>query len=240
MTALKRSSKSPRNRVPASRPPVSSAKISAPFSASWHIVGSSSRAASPSAMAVLPTPASPTNTGLFLRRRQRTSIVRWSSSVRPISGSRSPCRARSVRFEQYAASGSRAVADPSSPPPAAARCCRRIAAGRRAAFSRSRATMYSSTSSRVTPCAASSCAACALRLLQDRREDVAGLRLRRAVRSGRAAPRSAGRGGTRPSARARVRSPRFGARSTRRDRRRARGAARAGPCRRRRGSARRR
>ena len=35
--------------------------------------------ASPSASAVLPTPASPTNTGLFLRRRQRISIVRCSS-----------------------------------------------------------------------------------------------------------------------------------------------------------------
>ena len=33
----------------------------------------------PSASAVLPTPASPTNTGLFFRRRQRISIVRCSS-----------------------------------------------------------------------------------------------------------------------------------------------------------------
>ena len=59
----------------------------------------SSRVARPSAIAVLPTPASPTNTGLFLRRRQRTSIVRCSSSVRPISGSSSPARARAVRFD---------------------------------------------------------------------------------------------------------------------------------------------
>ena len=36
-------------------------------------------AASPSAIAVFPTPASPTNTGPFLRRRQRISIVRCSS-----------------------------------------------------------------------------------------------------------------------------------------------------------------
>ena len=84
MTALKRSSKSPRTRVPARRPAVSSAKISAPFSASC-TSSASSLWARPSAIAVLPTPASPTNTGLFLRRRQSTSIVRWSSSVRPIS-----------------------------------------------------------------------------------------------------------------------------------------------------------
>ena len=41
---------------------------------------SSRRMASPSASAVLPTPASPTNTGLFLRRRQRISSVRCSST----------------------------------------------------------------------------------------------------------------------------------------------------------------
>ena len=75
MTALNRSSKSPRNRVPASSAPVSSAKISTSFSVSA-TSSPSSRVARPSAMAVLPTPASPTNTGLFLRRRDRTSIVR--------------------------------------------------------------------------------------------------------------------------------------------------------------------
>ena len=83
MTALKRSSKSPRKRVPASSAPESSEKTSAPFSRSG-TSSCSSRVARPSAIAVLPTPASPTNTGLFLRRRQSTSIVRCSSSVRPI------------------------------------------------------------------------------------------------------------------------------------------------------------
>src|ERR1700743_2822138 len=46
--------------------------------------------ARPSAMAVLPTPASPTYRGLFLRRRHRISIVRSTSSLRPISGSMRP------------------------------------------------------------------------------------------------------------------------------------------------------
>ena len=114
-TALKRSSKSPRKRVPASSAPVSSAKTSASFSAPW-TSSSSSRVASPSAIAVLPTPGSPTNTGLFLRRRQSTSIVRCSSSARPISGSSSPC-ARA--FGQVHAVGRQRIARrspaPSSP-----------------------------------------------------------------------------------------------------------------------------
>ena len=55
MTALKRSSKSPRKRVPASSAPVSSEKTSAPFSSSG-TSSPSSRVARPSAMAVLPTP----------------------------------------------------------------------------------------------------------------------------------------------------------------------------------------
>ena len=51
-----------------------------------------SAAPSPSASAVLPTPGSPTNTGLFLRRRQSTRTVRSSSCSRPISGSILPSR----------------------------------------------------------------------------------------------------------------------------------------------------
>ena len=54
--------------------------------------------ASPSAIAVLPTPASPTYSGLFLRRRQRISIVRSTSSLRPISGSMRPSCARRFRL----------------------------------------------------------------------------------------------------------------------------------------------
>src|SRR5213076_2835037 len=49
--------------------------------------------ARPSAIAVLPTPASPTNKGLFLLRRHSTWMVRLISASRPISGSILPSRA---------------------------------------------------------------------------------------------------------------------------------------------------
>ena len=96
-TALNRSSKSPRNRAPASSAAVSSANTSAP-SRRAGASSPASRNASPSASAVLPTPASPTKTGLFFRRRHRISIVRRSSAVRPISGSSRPACASAVRF----------------------------------------------------------------------------------------------------------------------------------------------
>ncbi len=56
--------------------------------------------ASPSAIAVLPTPGSPTRSGLFFCRRQSTWMVRWTSLSRPISGSILPSRALRLRFTQ--------------------------------------------------------------------------------------------------------------------------------------------
>ena len=56
--------------------------------------------ARPSAMAVLPTPGSPTSSGLFLVRRQRIWMQRSTSFMRPISGSTLPCRAFSLRLTQ--------------------------------------------------------------------------------------------------------------------------------------------
>ena len=53
--------------------------------------------ARPSTMAVLPTPASPMRTGLFLVRRQRICTTRSISFFRPITGSSSFLRASSVR-----------------------------------------------------------------------------------------------------------------------------------------------
>ena len=54
------------------------------------------RSASPSTIAVLPTPGSPISTGLFLVRRASTWMVRRISSSRPITGSsfcsRASCR----------------------------------------------------------------------------------------------------------------------------------------------------
>src|SRR6267142_817741 len=55
------------------------------------------RCARPSAIAVLPTPDSPTRIGLFLRRRASTWITRSISVSRPTSGSSLPAAARSVR-----------------------------------------------------------------------------------------------------------------------------------------------
>ena len=56
------------------------------------------RFASPSTIAVLPTPGSPIRTGLFLRRRERTCATRRISTSRPITGSSLPLPASSVRF----------------------------------------------------------------------------------------------------------------------------------------------
>ena len=52
-------------------------------------------------MAVLPTPGSPINIGLFLVRLCSTCIVRLISSSLPITGSSLPCSARSVRSMVY-------------------------------------------------------------------------------------------------------------------------------------------
>ncbi len=55
------------------------------------------RLASPSTMAVLPTPGSPMSTGLFFVRRDSTWMTRRISSSRPMTGSSLPLRASSVR-----------------------------------------------------------------------------------------------------------------------------------------------
>ena len=96
ITALMRSSNWPRYLVPAtirarSRVMTRLSRSSSgtlPAAISW---------ASPSTMAVLPTPASPSSTGLFLVRRQRIWMTRSISFLRPMTGSISPLRAISVR-----------------------------------------------------------------------------------------------------------------------------------------------
>jgi len=96
ITALIRSSNWPRYLVPATIRARSrvmtffSKRISGtlPAAISW---------ARPSTIAVLPTPASPISTGLFLVRRQRIWITRRISFLRPTTGSISPLRASSVR-----------------------------------------------------------------------------------------------------------------------------------------------
>src|SRR5581483_4463339 len=94
--AFRRSSNSPRYFEPASSAPMSSAQTRRSRSPS----GTSPptiRCASPSAIAVLPTPGSPISTGLFFVRRERIWITRRISSSRPITGSSFPCSAASVR-----------------------------------------------------------------------------------------------------------------------------------------------
>src|SRR5207245_10179157 len=95
-TAFSRSSNSPRNFVPAISCPMSRATMRLSLSPSG-TSPSTTRRASPSTMAVLPTPGSPLRTGLFLVRRERTWMTRRISSSRPITGSALPLRARSVR-----------------------------------------------------------------------------------------------------------------------------------------------
>mmetsp|Transcript_28658 Transcript_28658/g.77143 ORF Transcript_28658/g.77143 Transcript_28658/m.77143 type:complete len:212 (+) Transcript_28658:458-1093(+) len=99
-TAFNRSSNSPRNLAPAMSAPMSSAMSFFPLRAS----GTSPdtiRCAMPSAMAVLPTPGSPSRMGLFLVRRLRIWIARRISSSRPITGSSLPSAAARVRSAPY-------------------------------------------------------------------------------------------------------------------------------------------
>ncbi len=99
-TALSRSSNSPRYLAPA----ISEPRSRAISRLSRSPVGTSPltmRCANPSTMAVLPTPASPTSTGLFLVRRESTWMTRRISSSRPMTGSSLPLRARSVTSRAY-------------------------------------------------------------------------------------------------------------------------------------------
>ena len=95
-TDLKRSSNSPRYFAPATIAPMSSATRRLCFSDSG-TSPSTMRCASPSTIAVLPTPGSLISTGLFFVRRDSTCTTRRISSSRPITGSNFPCRAVSVR-----------------------------------------------------------------------------------------------------------------------------------------------
>ena len=99
-TALSRSSNSPRNFVPATSAPMSRAMTLRSF----RLSGTSPetiRCASPSTIAVLPTPGSPIRTGLFLVRRERTCTTRRISASRPMTGSIFPLRASSTRSRPY-------------------------------------------------------------------------------------------------------------------------------------------
>src|SRR5829696_3920015 len=103
MTFFRRSSNWPRYCVPATRPDRSSANTRLPE----RVSGTSSftiLCASPSTIAVLPTPGSPIRTGLFLVLLERISIVVSTSSARPMTGSSFPSLAILVRSRLYSSS----------------------------------------------------------------------------------------------------------------------------------------
>ena len=102
-TAFRRSSNSPRYFAPARSPPTSSEITRLPASP-LGMSPATMRWASPSTIAVLPVPGSPIRTGLFLVRRESTWMTRRISSSRPITGSRSPRSAASVRSRPYCSS----------------------------------------------------------------------------------------------------------------------------------------
>mmetsp|Transcript_16890 Transcript_16890/g.43214 ORF Transcript_16890/g.43214 Transcript_16890/m.43214 type:complete len:275 (+) Transcript_16890:1373-2197(+) len=102
---LMRSSKSPRYLVSATSDPIFSEYTFLPIS----LLGRSGAArsmvsASASAIAVFPTPGSPTRHGLFFRRRSRMRMTRRSSAARPNTGSRRSSRAISERLVDISSS----------------------------------------------------------------------------------------------------------------------------------------
>ena len=96
MTLLRRSSNCPRYIVPATNEPTSSCNTRLSSSGPG-ISPAAMRCASPSTMAVLPTPGSPMSAGLFFVRRARIWITRSISCSRPMTGSSLFCSARAVR-----------------------------------------------------------------------------------------------------------------------------------------------
>ena len=100
---FRRSSNSPRYLVPEIRLAISS-ETSLAFCSSSGTSPFAIASASASATAVLPTPGSPNNTGLFFVLRCKMVISRNSSSSRPMTGSSEPLRASSVRSVVYRSS----------------------------------------------------------------------------------------------------------------------------------------
>mmetsp|Transcript_180 Transcript_180/g.464 ORF Transcript_180/g.464 Transcript_180/m.464 type:complete len:238 (-) Transcript_180:710-1423(-) len=94
-----RVSSSPRSFAPAMRRPTSSERMRFPFRNSGHVSFTMLRA-SPSAIAVLPTPGSPSRMGLFFWRRARICMTRLTSLSRPMTGSMWPSAASAVRSVQ--------------------------------------------------------------------------------------------------------------------------------------------
>ncbi len=103
MITLRRSSNCPRYLVPATTLARSSVSNLLPASAS-EASPAIMRCASPSTMAVLPTPGSPSRTGLFFLRRLSTWMTRIISRSRPMTGSSLPSRASAVKSRENSSS----------------------------------------------------------------------------------------------------------------------------------------
>ena len=96
ITDLRRCSNSPLTLAPACSKPKSTSRMETRRSAGG-TSPAAIRKASPSTIAVLPTPASPVRIGLFCRRRINTSMIWRISASRPSMGASWPARARAVR-----------------------------------------------------------------------------------------------------------------------------------------------
>mmetsp|Transcript_38470 Transcript_38470/g.71424 ORF Transcript_38470/g.71424 Transcript_38470/m.71424 type:complete len:259 (-) Transcript_38470:383-1159(-) len=119
MTFCNLSSKSPLYLVPAKRPAKSRDMMRLPFrNFGRSRPPSEILCASPSAIAVFPTPGSPMRTGLFFLRRAKTCMVRSISGPRPTIGSSFPSAAILVKSREYCSSV--AVLPPDWPPRPAA------------------------------------------------------------------------------------------------------------------------
>mmetsp|Transcript_42594 Transcript_42594/g.93337 ORF Transcript_42594/g.93337 Transcript_42594/m.93337 type:complete len:338 (+) Transcript_42594:406-1419(+) len=104
-TAFSLSSNSPRWLAPATSEPMSRVR-SAMFCSPSGTSLARMRCARPSTTAVLPTPGSPTSTGLFFVRRVRIWMTRRISSSRPITGSSFPSAACATKSIPYFSSAS--------------------------------------------------------------------------------------------------------------------------------------
>ena len=99
-TFFKRSSNSPRYLAPATKLAISSSHIVLSFK----LLGTSPLTilrASPSTIAVLPTPGSPISTGLFLVLRDKILVILLISSSLPITGSIFPFFTSSMILRPY-------------------------------------------------------------------------------------------------------------------------------------------
>ena len=159
------------------------------------------RWASPSTIAVLPTPGSPIRTGLFFVRRESTWIVRRISSSRPITGSSFPASASAVRSRPYFSS---AWYVPSGSCDVDALPAAHLLESRRAAHRAARASSASSrcsteTNSSPSCFASSSASSSALRNAARRLRLRVAARDRRQLRADAPRPRREARRSSRPA-----------------------------------------